>query len=265
MGKNVVKMYKDSGEPRRIWNIEDFKEVIDNNTISRSLEHLNPEGCQSLEIFPEIIGSMKSDGNIFLHLPESIAQLGDLETLYLSNCKRLPQLSEFSKKLHTISADWLMSWGINIPGWFHHQGTSTSVTVNLPKNWYVREYFLGFVVCYSGKLIDMTTHLIPLCDDGMSSITQKLSLSNHSECNPEISFLLIPLFGLWDTSKANWRIPNDYGIYMLCFYGEMKHYGLRLLYKVDPELDTNCSSSKKYSNILGRVVSFFSCKPRNLD
>ncbi|WMV32327.1 hypothetical protein MTR67_025712 [Solanum verrucosum] len=111
----------------------------------------------------------------------------------------------------------------------------------------------------------MTAHLIPLCDDGMSGITQKLSLSNHSECNPEISFLLIPFSDLWDTSKANGRTPNDYGLSKLCFYYEMKHYGLRLLYKVDPELDVNLSSSKKHSNILGRVVSFFSCKPRNLD
>uniref|UniRef100_M1CPB4 Leucine Rich Repeat family protein n=1 Tax=Solanum tuberosum TaxID=4113 RepID=M1CPB4_SOLTU len=234
----------------------------------------------------EDIGSLSSlkelhlNGNNFVHLPEIIAQLGDLETFYLSNCKRLPQLPEFSKQLHTISADWsndlicnslfqnissasdslslraLVSWGINIPHWFHHQGTSTSVSVNLPKHWYVRDNFLGFVVCYSGKLFDMTAHLIPLCDDGISGITEKLALSNHSECNPEIAFLLIPLSGLWDTSKANGRTPNDYGLFMLYFYGEMKHYGLRLLYKVDPELDANFSSSKKYSNILGRVVSF---------
>ncbi|KAH0748085.1 hypothetical protein KY290_027317 [Solanum tuberosum] len=209
--------------------------------------------------------------------------------MYLSNCKRLPQLPEFSKQLHKIAADWSndlicnslfqnissasdslslrahMSWGINIPGWFHHKGTSTSVSVNLPKSWYVRENFLGFAVCYSGKLIDMTAHLIPLCDDGMSGITQTLALSNHSECNPEISFLLIPLSDLRNTSKANGRTPNHYGLFTLCFYGEMKHYGLRLLYKVDPELDANCSSSKKHSNILGRVVSLFSCKSRILD
>ncbi|WMV32306.1 hypothetical protein MTR67_025691 [Solanum verrucosum] len=78
----------------------------------------------------------------------------------------------------------------------------------------------------------MIAHLIPLCDDGMSGITQKLALSNHSECNPEISFLLIPLSDLWETSKANGRTPNDYGLFTLCFYGEMKHYGLRCCIKL---------------------------------
>ncbi|KAH0657748.1 hypothetical protein KY289_026496 [Solanum tuberosum] len=234
MGKHVVKMHKDLGEPSRIWNIEDFKEVIDSNTellpclrwqdlsfskrlmqtpnftgmpnleclnlekcsslievhsslgllkfgdISRNhwknevgvrdkgdlenLEELDAsctrisqppssivqlnklkslsfsgqcledgvhfvfpqvnEGLRSLEILnlsfynlidgglPEDIGCLSSlkelhlNGNNFVHLPESIAQLGDLETLYLSNCKRLPQLPEFSNQLHTISADW---------------------------------------------------------------------------------------------------------------------------------------------------------------
>ncbi|WMV32344.1 hypothetical protein MTR67_025729 [Solanum verrucosum] len=160
-----------------------------------SLEILNLSFCNLIDRgLPEDIGCLSSlkelhlNGNNFVHLPESIAQLGDLETLYLSNCKRLPQLLEFSKQLPTIFADWsndlicnslfqnisfascslslraLMSWGINIPA-----------------------------------------HLIPLCDDGMSGITQKLALSNHSECNPDISFLLIPLSGLWDKSKANGR------------------------------------------------------------
>ncbi|WMV32320.1 hypothetical protein MTR67_025705 [Solanum verrucosum] len=184
MGKHVVKMHKDLGEPSRIWNIEDFKEVIDNNTVNeglRSLEILNLSFCNLIDGgLPEDIGCLSSlkelhlNGNIFVHFPKSIAQLGDLETL------------------------------------------------NLP-------------------------------------------YPTIQKCNPEISFLLIPLSGLWDTSKANGRTPNDYGLFMLCFYGEMKYYGLRLLYKVDPELDANFSSSKKYSNILGRVVSFLSFKPRNLD
>ncbi|KAH0748082.1 hypothetical protein KY290_027314 [Solanum tuberosum] len=221
----------------------------------RSLEILNLSFCNLIDGgLPEDIGCLLSlkelhlNGNIFLHLPESIAQLGDLETLYLSNCKRLPHLLEFSKKLHTISADWSNDLICN--SLFQNiSSASNSLSLRALMSW-------G---------INIPAHLIPLCDDGISGITQKLALSNHSECNPEISFLLIPLFGLWDTSKANGRTPNDYGFFRLCFYCEMKYYGLHLLYKVDPELDANCSSSKKYSNILRRVVSFFSCKPRNLD
>ncbi|KAH0748078.1 hypothetical protein KY290_027310 [Solanum tuberosum] len=75
------------------------------------------EGLRSLEILilsfcnlidgglPEDIGCLSSlkelhlNGNNFVHLPESITQLSDLETLYLPNCKRLPQLPEFSKQL----------------------------------------------------------------------------------------------------------------------------------------------------------------------
>ncbi|WMV32305.1 hypothetical protein MTR67_025690 [Solanum verrucosum] len=78
-----------------------------------SLEILNLSFCNLIDGgLSEDIGCLSSlkelhiNGNNFVHLPESIAQLGDLETLYLSNCKRLPQLPEFSKQLHTISAYW---------------------------------------------------------------------------------------------------------------------------------------------------------------
>jgi len=35
MGRYVVKMQKDSGQPSRLWNIEDMEDVIVNNTVSR--------------------------------------------------------------------------------------------------------------------------------------------------------------------------------------------------------------------------------------
>ncbi|WMV30515.1 hypothetical protein MTR67_023900 [Solanum verrucosum] len=82
----------------------------------------------------------------------------------------------------------------------------TSVSVNLlENNLYVLDNFLRFDVCYSGKLIDITAHLIPLRDVGMSSMTQKCALSNHSTCHtePTIHFFLITLANLWDASNAN--------------------------------------------------------------
>ncbi|KAG5574251.1 hypothetical protein H5410_054385 [Solanum commersonii] len=134
----------------------------------------------------------------------------------------------------------------------------TSVSVNLPENWYVSDNFLGFAVCYSGKQIDcITAHLIPLCDDGMSSMTQQFALSN-SEFSHEwyINFFLVPLGGLWDASNANEKTPNDYGRIKLDVFGEEKKFGVRLLYKDEAELhngirksrdeeEANCSSSKK--------------------
>nr|XP_016490980.1 PREDICTED: TMV resistance protein N-like [Nicotiana tabacum] len=76
----------------------------------------------------------------------------------------------------------------------------------------------------------------------MSCMTQKLTLSegdtessDDSEGDTPIHFLLVPLAVLWDTSKANGKTPNDYGIIRLSFSGEMKEYGLRLLYKEEAE------------------------------
>jgi len=71
----------------------------------------------------------------------------------------------------------------------------------------------------------------------MSGITQALSLVNHSYGYPKIYFFLVPFVSLWDTSTANGKTPNDYGLITFCFSGEMKKYGLCLLYKDDPELD----------------------------
>ncbi|XP_049410687.1 TMV resistance protein N-like [Solanum stenotomum] len=242
----------------------------------RSLKLLNLNFCNIIDGgLPEDIGCLSSlkelhlSGNDFEHLPGSIAQLGALQTLYLTYCERITQLPKFPEHLNTIFADWssdlicnslfqnisslqqhdisasdslslkaLMSRVENIPSWFHHRGFDKSVSVNLPENWYVRDNFLGFAVCYSDKLIDITVHLIPLCDDGTSGITQKFALSNHSEYNPKnysCYFFLVPLAGLWDTCKANGKTPNDYGLITLCFSGEMKKYGLRLLYKDYPQ------------------------------
>ncbi|XP_019236478.1 PREDICTED: TMV resistance protein N-like [Nicotiana attenuata] len=130
----------------------------------------------------------------------------------------------------------------NIPSWFLYKGRDSSVSVNLPENWYIPHKFLGFAVCYCGSLIDTTAQLIPVSDDGMSCMTQKLALSSHSECDTaewdtedDINFFLVD--GLWNTSKANGKTPNDYGIIRLSFSGETKEYGVRLLYKEEAEVE----------------------------
>ncbi|KAK4708168.1 hypothetical protein R3W88_029093 [Solanum pinnatisectum] len=235
-----------------------------------NLDTLNLSYCNLIYGgLPEDIGYLSSlkrlylGGNNFEHL--SIGQLGALRSLDLRYCKRLTHLPEFPQQLDTIHADWsndlicnslfqhisslqhdistsdsvslrvFTTWHLmkNIPSWFHHQGAGTSVSINLPENWCVCDNFLGFAVCYSGRLIDARVsqaHLISY--DGMSRITKTLALSNHSEYSPEsaVHFLLVPFAGLWDTSKANGKTPNDYGNIRLFSSREME-FGLRLLYK----------------------------------
>ncbi|KAL3323497.1 hypothetical protein AABB24_037903 [Solanum stoloniferum] len=273
-----------------------------------ALVYLDLSDCKRLTQLPEDIGSLSSlkhlylSGNNFEHLPRSISQLGALEYLHLKDCKKLIQLPEFPQQLHTIYADWsndsfcnllfqnisslqhsicssdslslrvFRSWGKYIPSWFKYRRMGTSVSVNLPKNWYVSDNFLGFAVCYFGKQIDyITAHLIPLCDDGMSSMTKEFALSNNSIYSYKrniIKFLLVPLGGLWDASNANGKTPNDYGCIELDFIGEIdddfgegKKIGVRLLYKNESELcigirksryeeEAGCSSSKKQRQLL---------------
>ncbi|KAH0745197.1 hypothetical protein KY285_006854 [Solanum tuberosum] len=248
-----------------------------------ALEYLDLS-FMSLTQLPEDIGFLSSlkhlnlSGNSFEHLPQSISELGALRHLNLLYCEKLTQLPEFPQQLRTIQADWSNDWICNwlfqnmsslqhdiypsdslslrvftggwvgdISSWFNYQGMGTSVSVALPENWYVSDNFLGFAVCYEGNLIDyITAHLIPLsCDDGMSSMTQKFALSNHSKYSDDddtIKFLLVPLGGLWDASNANGKTPNDYGCIKLdCICDvydleEGKKFGVRLWYKDEAEL-----------------------------
>ncbi|KAH0672911.1 hypothetical protein KY284_023998 [Solanum tuberosum] len=79
----------------------------------RSLEILGLSECNLIDGgLPEDIGCLHSlkelylNENNFEHLPRSITQLGALQTLHLSYCKRLTQLPEFPQQLDTIYADW---------------------------------------------------------------------------------------------------------------------------------------------------------------
>ncbi|WMV53174.1 hypothetical protein MTR67_046559 [Solanum verrucosum] len=258
-----------------------------------ALEYLDLSDCKRLTQLPEDMRCLSSlkvlslNKNNFEHLPQSISKLGALEILDLSDCKRLTQLPEFPQQLYLIFADWSNDWICNslfqnisslqhdicsslrvfvamewrIPSWFNYKGMGTSVSVTLPKNWYVSDNFLGFAVCFSGEHdIDcITAHLIPLsCDDGMPSMTQEFALSNNSEYYHGwyIKLLLVPLGGLWDASNA-----NDYGCIKLDGFGEKMNIGVRLLYKDEAELhngirksryeeEASSSSSKKQRQLL---------------
>ncbi|KAG5574210.1 hypothetical protein H5410_054344 [Solanum commersonii] len=358
MSKYIVKMQKDSGKRSRIWNVEDFEDVMmdnmgtmaveaiwftyieqlnfdkeamknmkmlrilrifpkdgcyrpayfikpDSNCHDGSIEYLSNNLCwfawhdYPWKLLPEIfyprrlvhrltqlpediacLSSLKKlhlKGINFEHLPQSISELGALRSLELSDCKRLTLLPEFPQQLETIYADWsnasicnslfqnisslqhdicssdslslrvFGSWPDDIPSWFDYWGMGRSVSVNLPKNWYVSDNFLGFAVCYSGiQSIDcITAHLIPLCDDGMSLMTQKFALSSHDLIN----FLL-------DASNANGKTPNDYGCFRLYSplerngWAKINEYGVRLLYKDEHELQIG-STSIYYSFFVG--------------
>ncbi|XP_059309495.1 TMV resistance protein N-like [Lycium ferocissimum] len=106
-----------------------------------SLEYLDLSYCNLIDGgLPEDIGSLSSlkelnlRGNNFEHLPQSIAQLGALQSLHLSDCKRLKelpaqlgalrildvsgcfqltQLPEFVQQLDRIDADWSNDWICN--------------------------------------------------------------------------------------------------------------------------------------------------------
>ncbi|KAK6775004.1 hypothetical protein RDI58_026005 [Solanum bulbocastanum] len=236
----------------------------------RSLEYLDLSYCNIIDGgLPEDIGSLSSlnelklGGNHFEHLPQSIAQLGALQTLDLFHCVRLTQLPEFPQQLNAIAADWsndlicnslfqnisslqhdictsnslslrvFTTVGYNIPRWFHHREVGTSIFVKLPKNWYVSENFLGFSVYFSGQFIDGIAHLFCYHGRPVTCIAQKLALSIHSECRylPVIYCFLVPLTGLLDKLKANGKTPNDYGCIKLTFSDEVEQCGLRLLYK----------------------------------
>ncbi|PHT64737.1 hypothetical protein T459_29162 [Capsicum annuum] len=248
----------------------------------KNLETLNLSCCNLIDgELPDDIGCLSSlkelnlSGNNFGHLPRSIAQLGALRCLDVSHCMRFTWLPEFPLLLDTIEADWtnyricnslfrnlsllqhdisasdslslraITSLHFNEKPWFPYQGID-GVPVDLPENWYIHDSFLGFAVCYNGRLMDITAHLIPLSDDGMSCITQKLVLSNHSvysQIHYGFRFFVIPFAGLWDISKANGKTPNDYRHIMLSS-SEKNKYEFRLLYK-DEHNDEHCPGTRR--------------------
>nr|XP_016506384.1 PREDICTED: TMV resistance protein N [Nicotiana tabacum] len=227
-----------------------------------ALQSLDLKDCQRLTQLPELppeLNELHVDCHMALKFIHDLVtkrkklhrvKLDDAHNDTMYNLFAYTMFQNISSMRHDISASDSLSLTVftgqpypeKIPSWFHHQGWDSSVSVNLPENWYIPDKFLGFAVCYSRSLIDTTAHLIPVCDDKMSRMTQKLALSecdtessNYSEW--DIHFFFVPFAGLWDTSKANGKTPNDYGIIRLSFSGEEKMYGLRLLYKEGPEVN----------------------------
>ncbi|XP_009779694.1 TMV resistance protein N-like [Nicotiana sylvestris] len=236
----------------RILHLRDCKRLTQLPELPPKLNELHVDCHTAMKSINDFVTKRKKLQCVIF---ESFDYEDDAHNDYIYNLFAHALFQKISSLRHDISASDSLSENVftivhpkkKIPSWFHHQGWDSSVSVNLPENWYIPDKFLGFAVCYNGSLIDTTAQLIPVCDDGMTCITQKLALSNHSECDTEssdsskrdtefaIHFLLVPLTVLWDTSEANGKTPNDYGIIRLSFTGEMNKYGLRLLYKEEPE------------------------------
>ncbi|OIT27720.1 PREDICTED: TMV resistance protein N-like [Nicotiana attenuata] len=236
----------------RILHLRDCKRLTQLPQLPPELNELHVDCHTAMRSIHDLVTKRKKLQCVIF---ESFDYEDDAHNDFIYNLFAHALFQDISSLRHHISASDSLSENVftivhpkkKIPSWFHHQGWDSSVSVNLPENWYIPDKFLGFSVCYNGSLIDTTAQLIPVCDDGMSCIIHKLDLSNHSECDTEssgsskrdtefaIHFLLVPLAVLWDTSEANGKTPNDYGIIRLSFTGEMNKYGVRLLYKEEPE------------------------------
>ncbi|XP_015158468.1 TMV resistance protein N-like [Solanum tuberosum] len=59
MGRYVVKMQKDSGEQSRLWDVEDFEDVMVNNTGTKAMEAIWTHGVQKLCFSKKAMKNMK--------------------------------------------------------------------------------------------------------------------------------------------------------------------------------------------------------------
>ncbi|KAH0724721.1 hypothetical protein KY284_000586 [Solanum tuberosum] len=243
-----------------------LKEVHHSLGCSKKLIELDLYFCEKLERFPRVnVESLKSldlhqarlrvldlsDMKNLVALPSSICKLKVLMKLDVSYCSKLESLPEEIGDLENLEELHASHTLISRP-------PSSIIRLNKLKLMYVT----------------MTTHLIPLCYDSKLWMTLRLDLlepdSNSLVCeySPDsvIHFFFVPFAGLWDTSKANGKTPNDYGRIILSFSGDIKDYGFRLLYKdlwigtrkskYDDSVtnEASCSSSKKQrSSLVGNV------------
>ncbi|KAK6775008.1 hypothetical protein RDI58_026009 [Solanum bulbocastanum] len=80
-----------------------------------------------IDLQPHLIELDLSGMENLVSLPSSICKLKGLVRLNVSCCSILESPDSLSLRV-------FKSWWKNIPSWFHHQGMSPRVSVNLPEN-----------------------------------------------------------------------------------------------------------------------------------
>ncbi|KAK9943482.1 hypothetical protein M0R45_009089 [Rubus argutus] len=122
------------------------------------LEQLELDGCKRLKSIPELSSSISYiNGHDCTALetvstPKRPYDMGRCFTF--SNCSQLVQEDIFRDIVEThsppqgnYSRPFYMSFpGSEMPGWFRHQCRGSSVTAQLPPNWFDNK-FLGFAIC----------------------------------------------------------------------------------------------------------------------
>ncbi|KAL6318152.1 hypothetical protein AAG906_035657 [Vitis piasezkii] len=154
--------------PEDLGNMQHLTELYANRTATgapppvigrlRELQILSFSGCTGGRAYPSLF---------------SLSELSMLKVLVLGRCKRLEEIPEFPPSLEELDAHecascklpWLhqdMLWkdhapksefcilipGDGIPEWFEHREMGSLLTMELPSDWYDRDKFLGFCVCF---------------------------------------------------------------------------------------------------------------------
>nr|XP_011468890.1 PREDICTED: protein SUPPRESSOR OF npr1-1, CONSTITUTIVE 1-like [Fragaria vesca subsp. vesca] len=137
------------------------------------LTHLNVEACKSLKSIPELSSSIKyidaHDCTALHTVSKPKPQQHTHHSFTFSNCLQLVQTNLFNDIVETHShcqdnCLQVLSFkmclpGREIPNWFNHQCSGSSITVQLPPNWLCNQFF-GFAICAKFKGADIhTSHL----------------------------------------------------------------------------------------------------------
>ncbi|KAL5751566.1 hypothetical protein ACOSQ2_022073 [Xanthoceras sorbifolium] len=151
------------------------------------LKKLDLSDCSSVTEFPNISCSMETlylSGTAIEEVPSSVEHLTKLSQLCLRNCTRLKRVSrgifklEFMSYLSLEGCSKLDNLAINntegpkrkrrssvsfcfpgseIPEWIEDQSEGSSITMDLPPNWYSNEFF-GFALCIVAAFEDSNDH-----------------------------------------------------------------------------------------------------------